>query len=176
MNALALFASFDSSSSSCSTVHADCSPPASFCRVILVKRQKYTLKKKNKMAANFINQNNSCLDIGVGSLAMEAPNGQNEALDKRGAQKSWGVRSRTNSKQLGHTSDVFWHLNSLGVKHCQLTLHCRNLLVEVIHEMPQNHDHLQGGINHWSRRRGHFDQVTRWSEKFWSEILLKIMV
>ena len=30
------------------------------------------------MAANFINQNNSCLDIGVGSLAMEAPNGQNE--------------------------------------------------------------------------------------------------
>ena len=39
------------------------------------------------MAANFINQNNSCLDIGVGSLAMEAPNGQNEALDKKGAQK-----------------------------------------------------------------------------------------
>jgi len=87
MKALALFASFDSSSSSCSTVHADCSPPASFCRAHLGQRQKYTGKKR-KMAANFNNQNNSCLDIGVGSLAIQAPNGQNEALDKQGAQKS----------------------------------------------------------------------------------------
>ncbi len=50
--------------------------------------------KKWKMVANFINQNNSW---------------QNETLDKKRGQKSWGVRSGTNSKQLGHTSDVFWH-------------------------------------------------------------------
>lgn len=66
-------------------------------------------KKTWQMVANFINQNNSCLNTGVGSLAIEASNRQNEALDKKRGQKSGGVRSGTNSKQLGHTSDVFWH-------------------------------------------------------------------